>query len=214
MLSAVPFALLFGTLALENGLSPAETILMSATVFAGASQMVGIDLFGQKVAPWLIVLSIFAVNFRMVLYSAAVGRRLEGWSTPQKAIGFFLLVDQQFAEVEQRAQRGESIDFIWYLGAGIPCYVGWVGGCIVGVFFGGLVTDTHAFGLDFLLPIYFIGMAMAFRGRPLWLPVLSVSALASMIAVATVGSPWHVSIGAIAGILTAAMLSKPERDAA
>ena len=35
--------------------------------------MVGIELFGQKVAPWLIVLSIFAVNFRHVLYSAAFG---------------------------------------------------------------------------------------------------------------------------------------------
>ena len=28
---------------------------MSATVYAGASQMVGIELFGARVAPWLIV---------------------------------------------------------------------------------------------------------------------------------------------------------------
>ena len=52
---------------------------MSATVYGGASQMVGIELFGQKIAPWLIVLSIFAVNFRHVLYSAALGRRLAHW---------------------------------------------------------------------------------------------------------------------------------------
>ena len=49
---------------------------MSATVYAGASQMVGIELFGNKVPPWLIVLSIFAVNFRHVLYSASFGRHM------------------------------------------------------------------------------------------------------------------------------------------
>lgn len=211
MLSAAPFAVLFGTLAIDNGMTRVEAIAMSVFVYAGASQMVGIDLFGQKVAPWLIVLSIFAVNFRMVLYSAAVGRRLTDptWTTPRKALGFFLLVDQQFAEVEQRGERGLPIDFAWYLGCGLPCYVGWVSGSIAGVFFGELVTNPEAFGLDYLLPIYFVSMAMAFRGRPLWAPVLSISALASMAAVATVGSPWHVSIGAIAGVVSAAILVRP-----
>ena len=69
VVAAAPFGLLFGALAVDNGFSVFEATLMSATVFGGASQMVGIELFGQKVAPWLIVLSIFAVNFRHVLYS-------------------------------------------------------------------------------------------------------------------------------------------------
>jgi predicted branched-subunit amino acid permease len=76
IVSSAPFAMLFGALAVANGLSVFEATLMSLTVFGGASQMVGIELFGQKVAPWLVVLSIFAVNFRHVLYSAAIGSRL------------------------------------------------------------------------------------------------------------------------------------------
>ena len=68
VVAVLPFGLLFGALAVDNGFSVFETMLMSATVYGGASQMVGIELFGQKVAPWLIVLSIFAVNFRHVLY--------------------------------------------------------------------------------------------------------------------------------------------------
>jgi predicted branched-subunit amino acid permease len=67
-----PFAMLFGAIAVDNGFSVFEAFLMSAAVFGGASQMVGIELFGHHVAPWLIVLSIFAVNFRHVLYSAAL----------------------------------------------------------------------------------------------------------------------------------------------
>ena len=62
--------------------------------------------------------------------------------------------------------------------------------------FGNLIPDPHALGIDFLLPIYFLGLVMGFRKRPLWLPVVAVSAVASIIAYKTVGSPWHVSIGA------------------
>ena len=73
VLAAAPFGLLFGALAVENGMTVLQAIFMSATLYAGASQMVGIELFGTKVAPWLIVFSIFAVNFRHILYSASLG---------------------------------------------------------------------------------------------------------------------------------------------
>ena len=55
-LSAAPFAVLFGAVAIDNGLTVLDVALMSATIYAGASQLVGIELFGQHVAPWLIVL--------------------------------------------------------------------------------------------------------------------------------------------------------------
>ncbi len=46
--ASAPFAALFGALAVDNGMSLSELTLMSATVYAGASQMVGIELFGQQ----------------------------------------------------------------------------------------------------------------------------------------------------------------------
>jgi predicted branched-subunit amino acid permease len=46
---------------------------------------------------------------------------------------------------------------------------------------------------------------MGFRRRPLWLPVVAASAVASIIAYKTVGSPWHVTIGALAGVVFAAL---------
>ena len=95
VVASAPFAMLFGALAVDNGFSVVEAILMSATVYGGASQMVGIELFGQHVAPWLIVLSIFAVNFRHVLYSAGIGRRIAHWPVVQQALGYFILTDPQ-----------------------------------------------------------------------------------------------------------------------
>jgi len=206
VIASLPFGLLFGALAVDNGLSVGETVLMSAMIYGGASQMVGIELFGQSVAPWLIVLSIFAVNFRHVLYSGAVGRRIRHWSPLRQAIGFFFLVDPQYAESEVKGERGESISFAWYMGMAIPIYVFWVADAWVGAMFGNLIPDPQAIGIDFLLPIYFLGLVMEFRDRPLWLPVVATSAVASIVAYNFVGSPWHVSIGAAAGILLAAAM--------
>ena len=207
VLAMLPFGALFGALAVNNGLTTWEIVLFSMTVFAGASQMVGIELFGQHVAPWLIVMSIFAVNFRHVLYSAAIGRRIRQWTFLQKAVGLFFLTDPQFAEAERRGEAGKPISIWWYFGMVVPIYVMFVILCWLGALFGKLISNPEAFGLDFMLPIYFLALVMAFRKRPLWLPVVAVSAVASVIAYETVGSPWHVSLGAVAGIVAAVVAS-------
>lgn len=214
VVASAPFAVLFGALAIDNGFSVGEATLMSATIYGGASQLVGIELFGQHVAPWLVVLSIFAVNFRHVLYSAAVGQYFDHWPLLKQLVAYFFLVDPQYAEAERRGEAGEGVTFVWYMGMAIPIYVFWVAESALGALFGRLIPDTHAIGLDFLLPIYFLGMVMGFRKRPRWLPIVLVSAAASMIAYKTVGSPWHVSIGALAGVLLAAALPLRAEDAA
>ncbi|MDX8523391.1 AzlC family ABC transporter permease [Mesorhizobium sp. MSK_1335] len=206
VVASAPFAVLFGALAVDNGFSVLEAFLMSAMIYGGASQMVGIELFGQHVAPWLVVLSIFAVNFRHVLYSAGIGRRIAHWPVLQQALGYFILTDPQYAIAEARAESGRPVGFVWYLGLGLPVYVFWVIESGLGAVFGKMIPDTHALGIDFLLPIYFLGLVLGFRKRPLWAPVVVASAVASIIAYRTVGSPWHISIGAVAGILLAVIL--------
>jgi predicted branched-subunit amino acid permease len=74
---------------------------------------------------------------------------------------------------------------------------------------GAFIGDPRSIGLDVLLPVYFLGLVMGFRKRPNWLPVVIASSLASMAAIKFVGSPWHVSIGAVAGIIVAALMPLP-----
>jgi predicted branched-subunit amino acid permease len=92
------------------------------------------------------------------------------------------------------------------MGLGLPIYLAWVIESALGATFGRLVSNPEALGVDFLLPIYFLGLVMGFRKRPNWLPVVAVSAVASVLAYRFVGSPWHVSLGAVAGIALAALL--------
>jgi predicted branched-subunit amino acid permease len=204
-LSAMPFGLLFGALAVDNGLTVTQAMLMSATVYAGASQMVGIELFGQHAAPWLIAFSIFVVNLRHLLYSATTGRQMANFSGLQKAVAFFFLIDPQFAETEREVDAKGGFSFSWYMGLGIGFFVPWQIETGVGALFGKFLPDARTYGIDFLLTVYFLGLVLSFRRRPFWLPVVLVSAVASVVAYKTVGSPWHVSLGALAGVAFAAM---------
>jgi predicted branched-subunit amino acid permease len=214
ILSAMPFALLFGALAVENGLSVWQVVAFSATVYAGASQMVGIELFGQQAAPWLIAFSIFVVNARHILYSATIGRHMGHLTRLQKAVAFFFLIDPQFAETEREVERTGRFGFAWYMGMAAAIYVTWLAETALGATFGRLIPDPHRWGLDVLLTVYFLGLVMGFRARPGWLPVVIVSGAASVLAHLTVGSPWHVSLGALAGVAWAAAFGvRGARDA-
>nr|WP_189490940.1 AzlC family ABC transporter permease [Limoniibacter endophyticus] len=211
-ISIAPFGALFGALAVSQGLSATHAVLMSGLIYAGASQMVGIELFNGTVPAWLIVLSVFAVNFRHVLYSAALGPALDKWPLWKQALGFGLLVDPQYAESEKKRERGLPVTFAWYLGLGGTMYVNWVVATWLGTLVGRSLPDAHTYGLDYLLAIYFLTMVLAFRHRRNWAPVVLCSGVVSMLAYNWVGSPWHVSIGAMAGIILAAMMAPAKQQ--
>jgi predicted branched-subunit amino acid permease len=208
--SSTPLAVLFGAVAADNGLDPLEVALMSATVYAGASQLVGIDLFGRQVAPWLIVLSIFAVNFRHILYSAAIARHIRQFSVAEKATSLFFLVDPQFAEAMRRTETGTPLTLSWYLSFAAIIYVPWVVFSVLGAWFGAMLGDPRVWAIDVLLPIYFLGLVVGFRRKPGFSAVVAASMAGSVLAYYLVGSPWHVSIGAICGIVVAALLPVPQ----
>jgi len=212
-LSASPFAVLFGAVAVDNGLSVFDVALMSATIYAGASQLVGIELFGQHVAPWLIVLSILAVNFRHILYSAAIARHIRDYTFVQKAVAFFFLIDPQFAEAARRTEQGKRLTMSWYMAFALVIYFPWLLFSVLGAWFGSMLGDPRVWAIDVLLPIYFMGLVLGFRRKSGFYPTVAASMAGSVAGYYFVGSPWHVSIGAICGVLVAALLPlQPQPD--
>ncbi|MDZ7582687.1 MAG: AzlC family ABC transporter permease [Deltaproteobacteria bacterium] len=72
VIGAIPFGIIFGTLSGSAGLSAAGTMGMSLFVFAGSAQFIAMGLVGAGTAWPLIVLATFVVNFRHLLYTAAL----------------------------------------------------------------------------------------------------------------------------------------------
>ncbi|RFC62465.1 branched-chain amino acid ABC transporter permease [Fulvimarina endophytica] len=208
ILAIIPFGMVYGTVAASAQLSLVETIGFSASVYAGASQLAALQLVGIGAPVWSVLVTVFALNFRHVLYSASIGRHLDGFPRPIKALAFFLLVDPTFAAAEARAAKG-ALTVPYYLVYALLLYVCWLAASALGFVFGSLIEDTSVYGIDFVLPAYFLAMVMTFRSRAAFWPVASASAGASIILYTLVGPPWHVTLGALAGITVAACL--PQR---
>jgi predicted branched-subunit amino acid permease len=86
VIAAFPFGIVFGALAQSTGLGFAVTLGMSAIVFAGASQFIAITLLAAATAFPVIVLTVFVVNLRQMLYSANLMHQVEHW--PQRCRGW------------------------------------------------------------------------------------------------------------------------------
>lgn len=208
---ASPFGMVFGAASVANGYTVFETMVSSVTLFAGASQFVLMEVNGFGVPAWSVALAVFAVNFRHVLYSAATGRRIESYPLWQKAAAFFLLTDLQYAAAESRATAGKGVSPAYYFTLGGVLYFLWVVTTWLGALGGSLIADPKLYGLDFLLPIYFLAVLMGFRKRTGFLPVAAVSAMVSIAAWKLLGPPWHFALGGLAGVGLAAFMAAPDR---
>jgi 4-azaleucine resistance transporter AzlC len=171
VLSAIPFGILYGALAMEAKLSPGAAIAMSMFVFAGSSQFVGANLVRNLAPVPVIVLTTFVVNLRHALYSATLAPYLkhlgQKWLLP---LGF-LLTDEAFAVTISRfeGEHGDSPYRHWYMfGAELAMYLNWQACTIIGVLAGSLMGDTAGLGLDFAMSVTFIGIVVPLiRNRPM-----------------------------------------------
>lgn len=209
LIAASPFGAVFGAAAVAAGYDLFEVLLATATIFAGASQFVFIEVNGLGVPAWSVVLAVFAVNFRHILYSASTGRKISHFGPLQKVAAFFFLTDLQFAACELRAgpDGARRVTAGYYFGFALILYVFWIVATGLGAYFGRLIARPADFGLDFILPIYFLSILMGFRKRRSFLPVALSSGMVSYAMYLLAGPPWHIATGALAGVAVAAAMA-------
>lgn len=209
LLAVIPFGMVYGAVAAGHGLSLLEIMGLTIAVYAGASQLAALQMASLGAPLWSVLLTVVALNFRHVLYSASISRHLDRFTGPQKAASFFFLADPTFGAAEVRAER-HPLSPVFYFAYGVSLYVGWVLASLVGALFGALIDDPKTYGIDFILPVYFLALVMTFRTRAMFYPVALTAAVASTLTYLTIGPPWHVTIGGLAGIAVAAL--RPVRD--
>lgn len=181
IVGAIPFGLLFGTLAGPSGLSVAGTLAMSLIVYAGSAQFIALGLLAGGAGAGVIVATTFVVNLRHLLYSAALVERVkhlpQRWRIPLA----FWLTDETFAAVSSRLlQAGEDPNMRWYyLGSALSMYGNWQLCTWLGLGLGELFPDMTGWGLDFAMSVTFIGMVAPYlRARPMWICVVTAGAMA------------------------------------
>jgi predicted branched-subunit amino acid permease len=203
------YALAFGTAAVDRGLTFGETVAMSAFVYAGASQMISLELWQKAWSPTALAtlaLVTATVNARYVLMGASLQPWTRGAPTGRTLAGLFFLVDANWlVGTRYHAEGGRDLGIV--LGAGLLSWVVWVAATIPGYWFGSLVSEPKRYGLDLVLPIFFAAMAAT-----LWRGVLvsalpwGVAALVALTVQALVPGYVFIVAGALAGALTGALV--------
>ena len=160
LIGSIPFAIIFGALAVNNGMSPQAAAAMSALVYAGSAQFVGVGMVAAGANTWVIILTTFIVNLRHMLYAATVAPHVKRLSPRWLLLLGFMLTDESFVVAIQRYNRddGSPIKHWYHLGTTIPLYLNWQLFTWLGLWAGRAIPNPGAWGLDFAFPATFIGM--------------------------------------------------------
>lgn len=210
-LGVTPFGLIYGVLALAAGLPPLLAQAMSAIVFAGSAQFIGVQLIGAGTPGAVLLFTTFVVNLRHLLYSASLAPRLSHLSRTWRWLLAYLLTDEAYVVTalhygqEYLANGGRH----WFfLGAGVTLWVCWQISTALGVFLGTQVPPSWS--LDFTLALTFIGLVIpALKDRP----NVSAAVTAGIVAVLTNAAPYKLGLmaAAITGITAGVLLERSGR---
>ncbi|WP_342361314.1 AzlC family ABC transporter permease [Terrarubrum flagellatum] len=202
--ACVPIGLVFGALAATKGLSTLEATLMSVLVFAGGAQFAALEIWATPAPVLLLAFSTLLINARHILMGASLAPKLGKVSLPRKLLSMYFMTDEAWALAERRAMT-QPISFKYWIAVALMLPFAWVGSTAIGAGLGALVGDPRRLGADFAFTAIFIALIAAFwKGRSTAV-IIAAAAITSAIVYRTIGTPWHVLAGALAGIAAAAL---------
>lgn len=194
----LPFGLAYGAAAVEHGMQAWQAILMSATVFAGASQFAALELWQSPLPLVSMALVVLAVNARHIILGAALSpwvNRLPRWKW---LASLAMMSDVNFADSQSAFKAGER-DAGLLLGGGLIMWLNWMVGTSVGAFASASLGALDRFGLDVVMAAFFGAIVVgSLKTRSAVIPV----AVASIVALATLPvlpTGWNIIAAALCG---------------
>ena len=206
-LAAVPglvaFGLAVGTTAARKGLGVFDALLMNVLVFAGASQMVAMEIWPERItlgAAALLAVVTATVNARLLLMGASLRPWLGPLPSWQSYPMLHMLTDPGWL-IAMRYRAGGGSDVAVLLGGSLVFFVSWNLAAGAGYLLGAQIANPRAIGLDLVMPIFFAIMLIplwrgAHRGIA-WVIAGGVALLVEHF----VGGWWFILAGAVAGAL-------------
>jgi len=170
LLGAVPFGMLYGISALAAGIPAWLAQLASAVVFAGAAQLVIVQMLAAGAGMLPTALTSGLLNLRHLLYSASMATYVGHLPRRWRMLLAYLLTDEAYAVAVLRYQarppaKGPDLRHWYFFGAGFTLWFAWQLSTAFGLVFGAAIPP--AWELDFAVPLTFIALlTLLLRERP------------------------------------------------
>ncbi|ONH27105.1 AzlC family ABC transporter permease [Pseudofrankia asymbiotica] len=154
-----PFGFVIGVSAARAGIPPLAAWLTGPLIFAGSAQVAALALLGAGAAGAVVVVTVLAINARLVLYSAAMAPYWRGSPRWWRALAAYLIVEPSLAVGLDRYRRSSQDDrqpaHLYYLGGGLVLWAGWLATIALGQVVGTRVpAGLH---LEFVVPLFLVG---------------------------------------------------------
>lgn len=191
------YGLVFGVLAREAGLSVITTIAMSATVLAGAAQLIAVGLWDWPIPVVAVVGTTLVVNLRYLLMGASLRPWFTRLSSRQAYTSLFFMADENWALTikDLRAGNGRGA---FLLGSGLAIWIFWVVATAIGAVAGDRIGNPETYGLDFVLTAIFLSLLVGFwEGRASLAPWIA-AAIVTLVVEAVLPGRWYILAGGLA----------------
>lgn len=152
-----PLGLAFGVIAQNYGMKPFEIGLMSLLLFSGSGQFIAVALMTAKASIVSILITIFLVNSRYILFSATLSEYLK--KLPSWLIGIITagVTDETFV-VSTAYFKENKPEVGFWLALNITSHFAWISSSVLGAYAGNFISNMEVFGLNFALPAMFIAL--------------------------------------------------------
>lgn len=151
------YAVSFGVLGVQAGLTTWQTCAMSLLVFTGASQFAAVGVVAAGGSPYAALGSALLLAARNTVYGLAMSRVLPEGRLRRLVAAHFVLDESTAMALAQHEPR-RRIEAFWATGVGI--YVFWNLGTWLGAVVGDRLSDPAALGLDAAFPAGFVALLL------------------------------------------------------
>lgn len=212
-LGVIPFGMLYGIGAVAAGMPVWLAQLTSMVVFAGAAQLVIVQMLSAAAGALPIGLTAALLNLRHLLYSASVAGHVRHLPRRWRVVLAYLLTDEAYAVAILRYARpvgpGPDLRHWYFLGCGLTLWGCWQLSTALGIAFGARIPPE--WDIDFAVPLTFIALLTLLVKERAGQAAALVAALA-VLALAALPFRLGLVLAIVLGLLAGAAVAREARE--
>jgi predicted branched-subunit amino acid permease len=206
------FSTAFGALAAQKGLTLTDTVLMNVLVFTGIAQLLALEMWTDPMTLGTII-SVTTLTLVISARLILMGASLRPWMGPLPAWQVYpvllLTTDANWiVAMRYRADGGGDASIL--AGAGLALWACWVGAVVPGYLLGAVMKDPKTFGIDLMLPIFFVAMLVQLWRGPRRAIGWVVAGVVGLIASFLLPGFWFIVVGAVVGSIAGGFVDDPQ----
>ena len=205
----LPVAITFAILASGAGMNAVETTAMSVLVYAGASQIMAVQMMSAGAGAISIIIATLVLNLRHLIMSTCVFGRVRINNIFVRLLAALAVTDEGFALITTEDEKKCNVPYVF--GVITLTYLSWIFGTVLGTVASNILPQIVADSFGIALYALFIALIVPNVKKDMWLFVTVVlTAIINTILIFAVklDTSWSVIISTLVGAALSVFIVK------